>query len=93
MPALLITNDEEEGNQETTISWSSTDQEDQVMGTPMEPEKTLKDSTHTPEVLEDQDEEQSEEEDEDMEEEEVEMTPKGPFKRVWQGKMVLKAID
>ena len=60
---------------------------------PTEPDKTLKDSTHAPEVIEDQDDEQDEEENEDMEEKEIVTTPKEPFERVWQGKMVLKAIE
>ena len=79
MPALPITDDGTTSNQETTIPWSSADQENLEMGTPMELEKTLKGSTHAPEVPKDGGEEQSEEEDEDMEEEEVEMSPEGPF--------------
>ena len=58
IPALPITDDETITNQETTIPWSSTDQEDLEMGTPTEPEKTLKDPTHAPEVLKYRDEEQ-----------------------------------
>ena len=59
----------------------------------MEPDKTLKDSAHAYEALENRDDEQGNEEEEDIDEEEVEMTPKEPFERVWQGKIVLKAIE
>ena len=92
-PALPFTDDEVIGSQETTIPWSDADQEDLEMEAPTEPDKTLKDSTYASGVIEDQDGEQDEEEDEDMEDEEIETAPKELFERVWQGKMVLKAIE